>query len=1394
MGARSELVRPGFLECGVGRRFGLLEAAQRSASRAKSPDDLADYPSGDQRRTSKEPSRPGDKSMRRYLFGPVTPAFADQNLRSQRQSGQCLAFDAAGATDAAIRAEQTWQQVLAGLPDGWKPDFVVLYLPYTSIPACLWAAPVPLVGLAADWTLLWHWYRHCLRQCDLVLTDPAGVETLAREGISQAVPANLFGGERVLWESDWPEGPRDIDILFVGNVQSAVQRERLAWLGRLARLGEHYRVAIHTGVFGAEYRALLSRSRVVFNRSLHGECNKRVIEAAAAGALLFQEVGNREIGGYLRAGEEFVEYEASNLEERLEHYLKHEEERRAVADRARAQVRAYSFEQLWDEQVGRIEAAWPDLERRIQQRLARTGTGIELPARLWQALGTVEQEDASLPRGLAHELVTHTGRAELHHALGFVTAREGKANGVEGYFRRALGCDPGHLMARLNLVEALAAAGQRQPAIDQARQTLARLEEPPSCASRNSWLDAPHYPPAFDLFRVEWERAAWSNAGQPLQETEDKRRLIRWRLHGLLAQLTGSVEEAYEAVLARPDLPSTRRGLGIGLLRAGRAAEALPHLRQAAEANPFDVEVSRVLFQAYGDAGDGAGQRHLAHERRLLAKAAPGLVPAEAWFVNCPPAGDELVSIIILCCNELAYTRLCLESVLRHTRSPYELMLVDNGSSDGTAEYLERVQQTENLPRETKPKRVVIVRNETNCGFPAGCNQGLERARGQYVVFLNNDTVVTLGWLDGLVAWSLHEWPRVGLVGAVTNYSALPQQIPIDYAELSSLDAFAARRRRAFAGKALDVARLTGFCLLVRREVLERIGRFDERYGLGFFDDDDLCVRARDAGFGLLVALDVFVHHFGSRTFRALGIDCQRQLLGNFEHFKNKWGPERAAAYRLVDKEATGEGREAIVQQARSASEPSARGPVHRRGVSLCMIVKDEELNLPACLELVVGLFEEIIVVDTGSTDRTKEIAAGFGTRVFDFPWCDSFAAARNECLRHATADWIFWLDADDRLDGANRQKLEHLLASLNAEENVAYSMKCLCLPDPVSATATVVDHIRLFRNHPEIRWKYRVHEQILPAVRRLKGTVRWSDVIVHHVGYQDPALRRRKLERDLRLLELENADNPHDPFTLFNLGSVFQELGHPAEALGFLRDSLERSHPSDSIVRKLFALIVQCNRQLGQGDEALAACESGRAHYPEDAELLFQEALLGRERGELGRAETCFLQLLKDCEAAHFASVDSGLRGFKARHNLAVLYFAQGRLAEAEAQWRAGLGEQPAFEPSWIGLGELYLAQGRLAEAEQASSSLNGSIGGTLLRARLRLAQKDFEAAKELAIACIALAPQELPPRVVLSHIFLQEGRDWSAAERSLRDILRLAPDHAEARSNLAVLLERQT
>jgi tetratricopeptide (TPR) repeat protein len=438
-----------------------------------------------------------------------------------------------------------------------------------------------------------------------------------------------------------------------------------------------------------------------------------------------------------------------------------------------------------------------------------------------------------------------------------------------------------------------------------------------------------------------------------------------------------------------------------------------------------------------------------------------------------------------------------------------------------------------------------------------------------------------------------------------------------------------------------------------------------------------------------------------------------------------------------------------------------------------------------------------VIVVDTGSTDATKSVAAKHGARVYDFTWVDDFAAARNESLRHATGNWIFWMDGDDRVDDENRAKLRELFASLK-DENVAYAMKCRCLPDPETGTATVVDHVRLFRGRPDIRWQYRVHEQILPAVRQLGGEVRATDIVIQHVGYVDAGLRGRKQERDVRLLEMDLAENPDDPFILFNLGWSYEELRKPAEALPLLRRSLERSHPADSIVRKAYTLVTECHRQLGQPEEALAVCQQGRRYYPDDAQLLFQEALLCRELGDRAGAEGCFLRLLETTERPHFASVAEGLRGHKARHNLAIVYHEQGRLVEAEAQWKAALDEQSSFTPSWLGLGELYLAQSRFGDLDQVIAQLEGRASGngdavevSALRARRHIALKEFSAARDLLDEAIGRKPGAVYLWIVLSHALLQEGKDWDLAEEALREVLRLDPGNAEARSNLALLLE---
>ncbi len=627
------------------------------------------------------------------------------------------------------------------------------------------------------------------------------------------------------------------------------------------------------------------------------------------------------------------------------------------------------------------------------------------------------------------------------------------------------------------------------------------------------------------------------------------------------------------------------------------------------------------------------------------------------------PGNAALASIIVPCFNQRTFTQHCIRALARHTRSPWELIVIDNGSSDDTASYLDGV-------RDALPAPVRIISNERNLGFPAAVNQGLQAAQGEYLVLLNNDAVVTDAWLDQLIALvNMKSGRAIGMAGPMSNYTTPPQLVEqVPYQSLEQLDAFARQWRERHRGQWSSAQKLSGFCLLMKRAVYELVGGLDERFGLGMFDDDDLALRVRKAGFDLAVAHDLFVHHFGSRTFAGEGIDAEALLAQNARRFAEKW-PEDAPA-----------GQHMTLRPWQADGKPEAKTakPGRKAKVSLTMIVRNEEQNLPHCLKSAQGLFDEIVIVDTGSSDRTKEVARGFGARVFDFTWIRDFAAARNASLSYATGDYAFWLDADDIIEKPQRGKLKALLKTLRTGDEAAYVVRCACDASTPGGGDTVVDHIRLFPLRPDVRWQYRVHEQILLSLRKADIPVRWTDVTVRHTGYADPALRARKLERDTAILREELAARPRDPFVLFNLGNVAIERESWQEALDYLRASLSGSAPQDSITRKLFVLISRAHQMLGNGQAALLACDEGLSFHTEDAELWFRKAVLHRHMRQPEEAEACWRRILDLKRPEEFCSVDHGIYGHLTRRNLAALAEERGDRDEEARLWRGVLAECP--------------------------------------------------------------------------------------------------------------------
>ena len=243
--------------------------------------------------------------------------------------------------------------------------------------------------------------------------------------------------------------------------------------------------------------------------------------------------------------------------------------------------------------------------------------------------------------------------------------------------------------------------------------------------------------------------------------------------------------------------------------------------------------------------------------------------------------------------------------------------------------------------------------------------------------------------------------------------------------------------------------------------------------------------------------------------------------------------------------------------------------------LSLCMIARNEEGRLEECLRSIAPHVDEMVVVDTGSSDCTREIARKCGARVFEMPWPDSFAYARNQSLEQARGQWVFWMDADDVIPPECGRQLRELIRQ-HPQRDAAYQVQVRIPPGPGEYSASVVDHVKLFPNRPDARFEHRIHEQVLPSLRRAGIDIRFSDLYVTHQNYdRSPEGQAQKRRRDFHLLELDLADRPEHPFVLFNLGMTYLYATREFEvATQYLRRSLQASHWRDSIVRKAYALL----------------------------------------------------------------------------------------------------------------------------------------------------------------------------------------------------------------------------
>lgn len=240
--------------------------------------------------------------------------------------------------------------------------------------------------------------------------------------------------------------------------------------------------------------------------------------------------------------------------------------------------------------------------------------------------------------------------------------------------------------------------------------------------------------------------------------------------------------------------------------------------------------------------------------------------------------GLKLTSIIILTYNQLAYTKLCIESIRKFTpKNSYEIIVVDNNSSDDTVEWLK------------KQKDIIGIYNKENRGFPGGCNQGMKIARGDNILLLNNDTIVTPNWLNNMQK-ALYRDDNIGIVSAITNECSNYQQIEVDYHDFESMIEFSKKINISNELAWDQRVKLVGYCFMIRKELIDKIGLLDEGFFPGNYEDDDYSIRSICAGYKNILCKDVFIHHFRSVSFNSLPETFSQSMTNNLARFNEKWG------------------------------------------------------------------------------------------------------------------------------------------------------------------------------------------------------------------------------------------------------------------------------------------------------------------------------------------------------------------------------------------------------------------------------------------------------------------------------------------------------------------------
>ena len=440
-------------------------------------------------------------------------------------------------------------------------------------------------------------------------------------------------------------------------------------------------------------------------------------------------------------------------------------------------------------------------------------------------------------------------------------------------------------------------------------------------------------------------------------------------------------------------------------------------------------------------------------------------------------------SIVMPVLNNLRYTIEAIESVRRNSED-YELFIVDGGSTDGSGEWIAQLTKS-------APKQIHGIMAKTG-GFPESMNYGLLAASGKYIVWLNNDVIVTPGWLDKL-SWAIDHGAqitgvgRVGLAGPVSNSVGGRQVHPDAKYDIAGLVAFAQVHEKENHRQVFLAGFLSGFCLMITRQVLQDVGLLDERYNPGGFEDNDYLLTAEALGWRGVIAADTFIHHYGSRTISLPEFAHTNGGLANRAKFYDHWKTDK----------------------------PQKLVAIYR--------VHNEAQRIEKSLQRTAEFADAIVVLCDRCTDDTAAIARQSPKVVEVFEKSGAFNELKDraqllELAKKHNPDWIISIDADEifeeKFTRANAQRLMH---PVNPHIK-AYGFRwCTFWNSDTSWRSDGVfgdiHGLRMFKNEPHQALTSTdprgFHMSMTPAYP--PENFRWLNVRVKHYGYQDSAERIRK-------------------------------------------------------------------------------------------------------------------------------------------------------------------------------------------------------------------------------------------------------------------------------------------